>query len=246
MTVRPSHRWLLLSVFVGISCFMVAVHLLQQLTRSEVQVKPPARISFKHSAPPQHNHMATAKMEVVIQANVDNQKQRTKTIASDSALQTKSPWPKSKCISSFFIIGSRKGGTTSLYNYLAQHPNVKGINLDKGPAAGETDFFSHRFYQIGFKKYVALFKPIDLDRQITGEASVSYLVHGDAPRRVRKLCGDRTKFIALLREPVDRFHSQFLMRVRLQLKGHNNETSLEWSVSKSIRDFMSAEPKSRG
>ena len=32
-----------------------------------------------------------------------------------------------------FIIGARKGGSTSMYQYLSKHPDFKGILLDKGP-----------------------------------------------------------------------------------------------------------------
>lgn len=51
---------------------------------------------------------------------------------------------RSRCLASFFIIGARKGGTTSLYHYISQHPHVKGVSLDAGPQAGELFFFQSK------------------------------------------------------------------------------------------------------
>ena len=44
-----------------------------------------------------------------------------------------------------FIIGARKGGTTSLYQYLSKHPDFKGILLNRISSAGETSYFSVRY-----------------------------------------------------------------------------------------------------
>lgn len=54
--------------------------------------------------------------------------------------------------------------------------------------------------------------------EIAGDSSVAYLVHAQAPARASQFCGGGTslKIIAVLREPVGRFQSQFQMRVRLQ------------------------------
>ena len=51
---------------------------------------------------------------------------------------------------------------------------------------------------------------------LAGDASVDSLVAAAAPARVRADCGARrTRLIVLLREPVERMYSQFLMRLRL-------------------------------
>ena len=51
---------------------------------------------------------------------------------------------QSRCRASFFIIGARKGGTTSLYQWLSATPNIAGVRLDAGAQAGELFFFPRR------------------------------------------------------------------------------------------------------
>ena len=43
---------------------------------------------------------------------------------------------------SLFIIGTRKGGTTSLINYLSKHPDFRAANPGGGLRSGETFFFN--------------------------------------------------------------------------------------------------------
>ena len=50
---------------------------------------------------------------------------------------------------------------------------------------------------------------------MTGDASVSHLVHCKAPERLYTCCGRTSKVIILLRDPIERFQSNFRMRVRL-------------------------------
>ncbi len=104
---------------------------------------------------------------------------------------------------SFVVIGTQKGGTTSLYYYLMGHPDVRP------PARKEVGFFGYR-YRNGVDWYRAQF-PLDLpgSRAITGEASTSYLFHPAAPERLAQHLPD-TRLIALLRNPVERAHSHFL------------------------------------
>jgi len=56
--------------------------------------------------------------------------------------------------------------------------------------------------------------PPPVPGRVIGEASVDSLVGAGAPRMVKKMCGAEMKFFALLREPAERMHSNFLMRLR--------------------------------
>lgn len=47
------------------------------------------------------------------------------------------------CPPSFFIIGCRKGGSTSLFKYIIAHPHVRGVKADEGALSGEIEFFSN-------------------------------------------------------------------------------------------------------
>ena len=116
----------------------------------------------------------------------------------------------------FLIIGTQRGGTTSLYNYLMGRPGV-------GPAAvKELHFFDKKFHKgstwyrahfpTGIQKYA-----FELTRKhhfVTGEASAYYLFHPHAPRRIAQLLPD-AKLIVLLRNPIDRAYSQYNFEVDL-------------------------------
>ncbi|UNU24523.1 tetratricopeptide repeat-containing sulfotransferase family protein [Microcoleus vaginatus] len=102
----------------------------------------------------------------------------------------------------FIIIGSQRCGTTSLYTYLAQHPQILT------PIKKEMDFFSWHFDR-GIDWYLAHFPPMPPGEQfVTGEASPSYFDYREAPARLYNLFPE-AKLIVLLRNPVDRAISQF-------------------------------------
>jgi tetratricopeptide (TPR) repeat protein len=107
----------------------------------------------------------------------------------------------------FLIIGSHKGGTTSLFHYLSKHPQVLPT-VNK-----EIDFFSFYFNR-GNAWYLSHFPklPNALDF-LVGEASPSYLNFPDVPQRVAQLLPN-TKLIVLLRNPINRAISHYYHWVR--------------------------------
>lgn len=122
----------------------------------------------------------------------------------------------------YIIVGTQKGGTTSLHHYVTGHPQV-GRGRGK-----EIHFFSWK-YDKGLDWYLARF-PSDGEAMVVGEASTSYLCHPEAPARVRRVLPD-VKLIVLLRNPVDRAYSQYQMNVR---KGYEALT---------FEDALAAEPQ---
>ncbi len=110
----------------------------------------------------------------------------------------------------FIIIGGKKCGTSSLYNYLVEHPDVE-------PAFRKEVHFFDRTSRLGTLRYRAHF-PTSAQRRrarrdrgsdlVTGEATPYYLFHPLAPKRVRRTV-PRAKLIALLRNPVDRAYSHY-------------------------------------
>lgn len=101
---------------------------------------------------------------------------------------------------SFLILGGQRCGTTSLYRYLSEHPDVHP-GLVK-----EIQFFTLN-YGKGVNWYRSQFPP-----ESTGghsfDASPYYLFHPAAPERASGLLPD-AKLIALLRNPVDRAFSHY-------------------------------------
>lgn len=116
----------------------------------------------------------------------------------------------------FIIIGGKKCGTSSLYNYLVEHPNVAAAFRK------EVHFFDNRAGRDGTLRYRAYFPTSVYKRHVkrnrgldllTGEATPYYLFYPLAPARVRKTVPN-VKLIALLRNPVDRAYSHYHHEVR--------------------------------
>jgi hypothetical protein len=122
----------------------------------------------------------------------------------------------------FLMIGAAKSGTSSLYAYLRQHPQVflseireceffalEGQTLDfKGPG----DRIAYRRYVTTLENYQALFKRTG-NRAAVGECSDLYLYSPAAAKRIRHYLPG-AKLIVMLRNPVDRAHSQYRQFVR--------------------------------
>ena len=125
----------------------------------------------------------------------------------------------------FLIIGAAKSGTTSIYHYLGQHPEIYmspikephffAFEGEKVDFCGPGDGMAHHAIT-SIDAYKALFQKVSNERAI-GEASTSYLYNLDAPRRIRHYVHD-VKLVAILRNPVDRAYSNFLYMSRRQLE----------------------------
>lgn len=113
----------------------------------------------------------------------------------------------------FFIIGAPKCGTTALYSYLRDHPQVFM------PSLKEPQFFCSDFPGIslvsGPKGYEALFEQAP-DTHIVGEGSVWYLYSKVAVPRIVDAAPD-AKYIVMLRNPIEMarsLHAQFLLTLQ--------------------------------
>jgi tetratricopeptide (TPR) repeat protein len=125
----------------------------------------------------------------------------------------------------FMIIGSMKGGTTSLYNYIIKHPQVIAA------VKKEIHFFDE-YYRAGIDWYLAHFPPqIEEKKYISGEASPGYSLI-DNPEIILKEFPD-VKLIVILRNPVERTISHYFHNVKLGLESRSFET-----VMYSIVDIL--------
>lgn len=111
----------------------------------------------------------------------------------------------------FIIIGGKKCGTSSLYNYLTEHPDVapafrKEVHFfDRNVGGRGSLLYRAHFPTSAYKRYVERKRGSGL---ITGEATPYYLFHPLAPKRVRETVPE-VKLVALLRDPVDRAYSHY-------------------------------------
>ncbi len=136
-----------------------------------------------------------------------------------------------------FLVGARKGGTTSLYQYLSKHPDFEGVKLEKGPGAGETFHFSSRYDRESWEVYLNRFPS---DGVMTGDSSVGNFVRCEVPQRLFESCGKQAKIVMLLRNPIERFVSNFLMRVRTGTRHLHNSSALRTSLKVHLDEFLSA------
>jgi sulfotransferase family protein len=102
----------------------------------------------------------------------------------------------------FFILGAGKSGTTSLYFYLAQHPEIFMSPVK------EPSFFCDVFQVVNNPiHYLALFQGATTQKRI-GEASHVYLSCPKTAPVLRALFPD-ARFVLILRNPVERAHSLY-------------------------------------
>lgn len=116
----------------------------------------------------------------------------------------------------FIIIGAQRAGTTSLYMYLCQHPEVY-------PSYPKEIHYFSNYYQKGINWYRSHF-PLEQQRSkveheaggkfVTGEATPYYLAHPHAPRRA-SLAVPQARLIVLLRDPVKRAYSHYFHEVSM-------------------------------
>ncbi len=123
----------------------------------------------------------------------------------------------------FVVIGAGKSGTTSLNEYLKEHPQIfmstrKEPNFFAYEMAKEEDFdleSSKEFYRDSVLKlddYLELFKG-SKESQLLGEVSNTYLNSEMACERIKHYIPN-TKLIAILRHPADRLFSRYSHYVR--------------------------------
>jgi hypothetical protein len=131
----------------------------------------------------------------------------------------------------FLIIGAKRGGTTSLYNYLLEHPAVLPLLPARQHIKG-AHFLDSNFHR-GTRWYRSHF-PTGPYRRLrerggpvaVGEASPYYLFHPLAAERAASLMPD-ARLIVLLRDPVERAYSHWKERVRHGAEPLGFEEALE-------------------
>jgi len=112
----------------------------------------------------------------------------------------------------FLIIGAMKSGTTALYYYLEQHPEIYMSPVK------EPNFFSSQEQEnaadavTNTGTYQDLFRG-GSGKKALGEASHSYLYEPRAAAEIKRYVPE-AKLIAILRNPIDRAYSHFLHMVR--------------------------------
>jgi hypothetical protein len=135
----------------------------------------------------------------------------------------------------FFIVGAAKAGTTSLYHYLSAHTDIfmspiKEPNYFAKDVVNRLPVEARRVLQLNYRafvrtgracddafvptwdQYCELFSRTGAQCAI-GEASTFYLLSTHAAKDIRDACPG-AKIIIVLRDPVERAYSHYLMNLR--------------------------------
>ena len=121
----------------------------------------------------------------------------------------------------FLVLGGMRCGTSSLYSYLREHPQIlpgwtKEVHyLDRSFARGTG------WYRARFPTWTGMLwhKLTHGGRALTFEATPDYLVHPDGARRLASIVR-KAKLIVLLRDPADRAYSHYQFNCRIEREHH--------------------------
>ncbi|NNC72915.1 MAG: hypothetical protein HKN78_08570 [Sphingomonadaceae bacterium] len=113
----------------------------------------------------------------------------------------------------FVVAGAQKSGTRALRKFLANHPD---IGVPK-PSKPEPHFFDwvldnrkDRSWAELWQTYHEMFDADALDL-VTGDVTPNYIYHPDAVRRIYDY-NRRMKIVVILRNPIERAYSQWVMQ----------------------------------
>jgi hypothetical protein len=109
----------------------------------------------------------------------------------------------------FYCVGAQKAGTTALFAGLKQH---KDIYL---PDIKEDHFFDiDEKFEKGLDWYISTYFNDVTNQKLIGAITPCYLYFNYCAKRMADCFGDEIKIIIILRNPVDRAYSQYLMSQR--------------------------------
>jgi hypothetical protein len=134
---------------------------------------------------------------------------------------------RSARIPNYFIVGAARCGTTSLFDYLGQHPEIHNSTV-KEPA-----FFDRAHgYAWTRKEYLSLFEGAHAGHVAIGEASTAYFESPDAVSAI-KTFNPEARVIISVREPVARLQSLYYFR---RAMGWESAPSFEQALSRDLNN----------
>jgi hypothetical protein len=113
----------------------------------------------------------------------------------------------------YLVVGTKRGGSTTLAHWISQHPQVAPCRTRKG-----THYFDVNHGR-GWNWYLSAFESADGPWTMTGEASPYYMFHPLAPERIARELPD-ARLVVSLRDPVARAWSHHKYETE---KGYESE-----------------------
>lgn len=151
---------------------------------------------------------------------------------------------RARLLPAFLIVGAQRGGTTSMYRTLSQHPAVVKAVLHKGVHYFDLNY-GHPFgwYRAHFPLAARAARTTGPQRPVTFESSPYYLFHPLAAARIAAdLPG--VKLLVLVRDPVERAYSAWAHERARGFESEPFERALELEASRLAgqAERMVAEP----
>lgn len=129
-----------------------------------------------------------------------------------------SPWP------TFFLVGAPRCGTTSMYTYLKQHPEIY-LSVLKEPHFFSRDLTLPPQGVDDPELYLSLFDGVGEHHRQAGEGSVWYLESRAAPQAIRD-SSPEARILVMLRDPIEMMQSLYSLYRRTQ-----NESLTDFSAA---------------
>lgn len=149
----------------------------------------------------------------------------------------------------FLIVGTKRGGTTSLWNYLVGHPQVLPMFPSARGLKSNAYFFEHRdrgdhwyrshFHSTAQRRWTQLRH----GAAVTGEASPYYMYGPHLAELIARRMPN-VRLIMLLRDPVDRAYGHYQERVQQGVEHLSFEAALAAEPARlgGERERMAADP----
>jgi hypothetical protein len=113
----------------------------------------------------------------------------------------------------FFLIGAGKAGTSTIYEYLRCHPNICLPDVKEPQFFADSNFFHGKSFSQN--EYLDLYNKAS-QGTVVGDCSTSYFICKNAPKRIFNI-NRKCKIIVILRDPIARSYSDYLMLKRKNL-----------------------------
>ncbi len=153
---------------------------------------------------------------------------------------------KTEHLPNLLIIGANKAGTSSLHAYLAQHPDIFMSSpkepmffvtwgLEKPESDDPRYTKSVPYFYNELDQYEALFEK-GKKFKIRGESSTAYLANPECAKKIHELIPD-TKIIAVLRNPIDRAFSNYVMYRGWEIEKKSFEDAIQEELTDGRKDY---------
>lgn len=133
----------------------------------------------------------------------------------------------------FVCVGAQKAGTSSLHDILKQHSDIC-LAANK-----ETHFFDEdENYAKGLDWYYDTFYSHYSGEKICGECTPEYMFFEEVPERIFKAFGADIKIVFILRNPVDRAYSHYMMSKKRRYETMPFEEAIEVENKRITKDYF--------